>query len=158
MTRSFGPIQEIVPHSGPMLLISEVVGHSPEVTVCRVDVSRSRLFALPDGRVPAWVGLEYMAQCVAAHGGLVARGLGDAPRPGLFLGTRSVSLDVDVFEPDDVLMVSARHLRGDLGLAAFACRVERPGAERPLLEGNLSVYVVERIEELVTRAGGGLPG
>ncbi len=59
-----------------------------------------------------------------------------------------------VGEPDEVLRVSARHLRGDLGLAAFACRVERPGVERPLLEGNLSVYVVEHIEELATRSGG----
>ena len=31
--------------------------------------------------MPAWVGLEYMAQCMAAHAGLEA---GDAgPRPGL---------------------------------------------------------------------------
>lgn len=152
--RALPPIREIVPHDGPMLLISDVVTHMPEITVCRVDVARSRLFARPDGRVPAWVGLEYMAQCVAAHGGLVARGMGDAPRPGLFLGTRSVQLAVDLFEPDEVLLVSARHLRGDLGLAAFACRVERPGAERPLLEGNLSVYVVKHIGELAARSGG----
>ena len=152
--RALPPIREIVPHDGPMLLVGDVVSHMPELTVCRVDVARSRLFARPDGRVPAWVGLEYMAQCVAAHGGLVARGMGDAPRPGLFLGTRSVQLAVDLFEPDEVLQVSARHLRGDLGLAAFACRVERPGAERPLLEGNLSVYVVKDIEELAGRAGG----
>ena len=155
--RAMPPIREIVPHDGPMLLVGEVLRHLPEITVCRVEVARSRLFAREDGRVPAWVGLEYMAQCVAAHGGLVARGMGDAPRPGLFLGTRSVALSVDCFEPGEVLEVSARHLRGDLGLAAFACRVERPGAERPLLEGNLSVYVVENIEELATRSGG-LPG
>lgn len=152
--RALPPIREIVPHDGPMLLVGDVVKHHPEITVCRVDVARSRLFARKDGRVPAWVGLEYMAQCVAAHGGLVARAMGDTPRPGLFLGTRSVQLDVDLFEPDEVLLVSARHLRGDLGLAAFACRVERPGVERPLLEGNLSVYVVEHIEELATRSGG----
>jgi acyl-coenzyme A synthetase/AMP-(fatty) acid ligase/predicted hotdog family 3-hydroxylacyl-ACP dehydratase/3-hydroxymyristoyl/3-hydroxydecanoyl-(acyl carrier protein) dehydratase len=152
--RVLPPVRELVPHAGPMLLIGEVERHRPEITVCRVDVARSRLFARPDGRVPAWVGLEYMAQCVAAHGGLVARGMGDALRPGLFLGSRTVHLSVDLFEPDEVLLVSARHLRGDLGLAAFACRVERPGAERPLLEGNLSVYVVARIEELATRSGG----
>jgi predicted hotdog family 3-hydroxylacyl-ACP dehydratase/3-hydroxymyristoyl/3-hydroxydecanoyl-(acyl carrier protein) dehydratase len=152
--RALPPIREIVPHDGPMLLIGEVIKHLPEITVCRVNVDRSRLFVRPDGRVPAWVGLEYMAQCVAAHGGLVAHGMGDAPRPGLFLGTRNVQLAVDFFESDEVLTVSARHLRGDLGLASFACRVDRPGAERPLLEGNLSVYVVERIEELATRSGG----
>ncbi|MDH3687276.1 MAG: hypothetical protein OEP95_13680, partial [Myxococcales bacterium] len=152
--RALPPIREIVPHDGPMLLVGDVVKHHPEITVCRVDVARSRLFARTDGRVPSWVGLEYMAQCVAAHGGLVARAMGDTPRPGLFLGTRSVQIDVDLFEPDEVLLVSARHLRGDLGLAAFSCRVERAGVERPLLEGNLSVYVVEHIEELATRSGG----
>jgi predicted hotdog family 3-hydroxylacyl-ACP dehydratase len=147
-------IEEVVPHSGSMLLVGPVLEHRPEFTRCRVDVARSALFARADGRVPAWVALEWMAQCVAAHGGLVGRALGLPVRPGLFLGTRGVRLHADDFGASEVLEVCARHLRGELGLVAFACRLERPGEERALAEGSVSVYVVERIEELLSKTWG----
>jgi predicted hotdog family 3-hydroxylacyl-ACP dehydratase len=151
--RSHPAIEELVPHAGPMLLIGDVVEHAPERTRCRVEVAKSVLFRRADGRVPAWVGLEYMAQCVAAHGGLVARRLGERPRPGLFLGTRRVVVRADSFGWEDVLEVSARHLRGELGLVSFSCSLERSAREEPVLEGNLSVYVAERIEELARGLG-----
>jgi predicted hotdog family 3-hydroxylacyl-ACP dehydratase len=147
------PIEQVVPHSGSMLLVGPVLEHRPEFTRCRVEVARSALFAREDGRVPAWVALEWMAQCVAAHGGLVAHALGLPVRPGLFLGTRGVRLRADDFGCGEVLEVGARHLRGELGLVSFACRLERPGEAAPLAEGSLSVYVVERIEELLSRTG-----
>jgi predicted hotdog family 3-hydroxylacyl-ACP dehydratase len=136
-----------------MLLVGPVLEHRPEFTRCRVAVARSALFARGDGRVPAWVALEWMAQCVAAHGGLVARALGLPVRPGLFLGTRGVSFAADDFGSEEVLEVCARHLRGELGLVSFACRLERPGEGAALAEGSLSVFVVERIEELLARTG-----
>ena len=146
-------IETVIPHSGAMLLVGPVVDHRPEFTRCRVDVARSALFARADGRVPAWVALEWMAQCVAAHGGLVGHALGLPVRPGLFLGTRGVRLRADDFGADESLEVCARHLRGELGLVSFACRLERPGETEPLAEGNLSVYVVERIEQLLAHTG-----
>ena len=152
MSRGGAPIEEVVPHSGAMLLVGPVLEHRPEFTRCAVSVARSALFARADGRVPSWVALEWMAQCVAAHGGLVGRALGIPVRPGLFLGTRGVRLRADDFGSDETLVVQARHLRGDLGLVSFSCQVERPGDPQPLAEGSLSVYVVERIEDLTSRA------
>lgn len=146
-------IETVVPHSSAMLLIGPVLDHRPELTRCRVPVARSALFARDDGRVPSWVALEWMAQCVAAHGGLVGRALGLAVRPGLFLGTRGVRLRADDFDPGETLEVCVRHLRGELGLVSFACRLERPGEREPLAEGNLNVYVVERIEDLLPETG-----
>jgi predicted hotdog family 3-hydroxylacyl-ACP dehydratase len=131
-----------------MLLVGPVLEHRPEVTRCRVEVARSALFAR-EGRVPAWVALEWMAQCAAAHGGLVARGLGEPVRPGFFLGTRGARFAARDFAEDEVLEVEARHLRGTLGLVSFACRVERSGAAGPLAEGTLNVYVVERMHDLL---------
>jgi predicted hotdog family 3-hydroxylacyl-ACP dehydratase len=153
VSRPSAQIEDVVPHAGAMLLVGPVLDHRPEFTRCRVEVSRSALFAREDGRVPAWVALEWMAQCVAAHGGLVARALGLPVRPGLFLGTRGVRLRADDFATAEVFEVCARHLRGELGLVSFACRVERPGEAEALAEGNLSVYVVERIEDLLRKGG-----
>jgi predicted hotdog family 3-hydroxylacyl-ACP dehydratase len=140
---SFPPISALVPHSGPMSLLDRVLEHSRERTVCAVDPADSRLFADPDGRVPAWLGLEYMAQCIAAHGGLAARSLGEPPRPGLFLGTRRAEIGCAYFERDAALFVTAVHHRGEVGLVAFDCDVRAAAGGEPLVKGRMNVYIVD---------------
>ena len=147
-TAAFPDLAELMPHSGRMRLLSRVLEHSAERTVCAVDVDRSELFREPDGGVPAWVGLEYMAQCVAAHAGLVARHLGWPVERGLFLGTRRTDFFVDRFAPGSRLEVSAAHLRGDQGLLWFDCSLRgadgTSGGE--LARGRLSVYAMQQGE------------
>ena len=149
MTRSdFPAIGALVPHSGPMCLLDRVLAHAPDHTVCAVDPRRSTLFAASGGGVPAWVGLEYMAQCIAAHGGLVALAQGLPLRPGVFLGSRRVSFAVQHFDADRELRVSARHHRGARGLVAFDCEIRDLDGESPLVHGRLNVYLVEAWEAL----------
>jgi predicted hotdog family 3-hydroxylacyl-ACP dehydratase len=139
-------VAKLVPHAGRMRLVSAVLEHTPERTVCRVDVEASRLFAGPDGSIPGWVALEWMAQTIAAHAGLVAWRRGETPRPGLFLGARRARIHVDGFRPGQTLRVVSRHLRGETGLAWFECRVEDPESGAALAEGRLSVYALETPE------------
>ncbi|MEN8162435.1 MAG: hypothetical protein ABFS41_20350, partial [Myxococcota bacterium] len=75
------PLSELLPHAGPMRLLDRVEAHDGAVTRCRVHPAASGLFQGADGSVPAWVGIEYMAQCAAAHGGLLGHARGEAPRP-----------------------------------------------------------------------------
>jgi len=150
---AFPPVSTLVPHSGPMSLLDRVLEHSRERTVCSVDPTRSRLFAEPDGRVPAWLGLEYMAQCIAAHGGLAARALGEPPRPGLFLGSRRVTFDTDWFAADVGLRVSVVHHRGEIGLVVFDCDVRTAAGGDPLVEGRMNVYIVDDWDALEGEGG-----
>ena len=136
-------LSKLVPHAGQMRLLSAVLEHTPERTVCRVDVEDSRLFLGPDGSVPGFLALEWMAQAVAAHAGLVAWRRGETPRPGLFLGARRARIHVDAFRPGQTLHVVSRHLRGERRLAWFECRVEDPDSGAALAEGRLSVYALE---------------
>lgn len=145
---SFPPVAELVPQSGPMCLLDRVLEHGPGRTVCAVDPAKSTALAQPDGRVPALVGLEYMAQCIAAHGGLVARARGEAPRPGLFLGARRVSFGVEEFARDRALRVEVRHHRGESGLVAFDCELREEGGGPPLVRGRLNVYIVASWKDL----------
>lgn len=149
----FPSIASLVPHAGPMRLLDRVLEHGPRHTVCAVDPARSQLLAAPDGRVPAWVGLEYMAQCIAVHGGLVAQARGEPLRPGVLLGSRRVSLAVASFEPERELWVSARHHRGESGLVAFDCDLREADGGSPLVEARLNVYLVERWEALEALGG-----
>ena len=154
----FPPIREVVPHSGGMSLLDRIVSHAATETVCLARVEDSRLFADADGCVPAWVGLEYMAQCIAVHGGLLARAAGESPRPGLFLGTRRLTLTESVFPAGSEVVVTARHLRGTgTGMQAFACTLAPESGAAPWLEGNLNVMLLDSIPAASesTRGGNG---
>jgi predicted hotdog family 3-hydroxylacyl-ACP dehydratase len=92
-----------------------------------------------DGRVPGWIGIAYMGPSAAAPGGLLARARGEAPRPGLFVGSRQLTFRCEAFAPDVALLVSARHAAGRGDALAFDCTVEDPAGGPPLVEGRLNV-------------------
>lgn len=138
----FPDIEELVPHRGRMRLLSDVVAHSPEETVCAVDLERSELFLESDGSVPAFVALEYMAQCAAAHAGLASRSRREPPSAAFLLGTRRLRLDAERLRPGQRLRVSARHHRGESGLIAFDCALRDADTDQTLAEGRLNLYTV----------------
>ena len=148
MSGGFPELEELLPHGAGMLLLSRVVDHAATHTTCAVDPGGGGPFRRPDGSLPSWVGLEYMAQCAAAHGGLGSRARGEAPRPGLFLGSRRARFEVDAFRADQVLRVTARHRRGELGLVAFECEVRDAADDRRLAEARLNVYVFRNWQAL----------
>ena len=142
-------VAEVAPHSGPMCLLHEVVSHEPEETVCTVRVADSSLFAGADGTVPIWVGVEYMAQCIAVHAGLLARTRGEPPQPGLFLGSRRLAFRTQDLAGDRELLVSARHFRGSgTGLQVFSCALRPEADATPWIEGRLNVMLLDRIDDV----------
>lgn len=63
------PIAELLPHAGDMILIDQILAFDEEQIHTRLTVKPDGLFNLPDGSLPAWVGIELMAQSVAAFAG-----------------------------------------------------------------------------------------
>lgn len=140
---AFPPVAELIPHARRMLLLDSVVAHDPDWTTCAVGVERSELFRDADGSVPAWVALEYLAQCIAVYGALVARAKGNRPRFGYFIGGRRLALRVDRFVPGQRLHATVHHRKGDSGLVAFDGRIEDAAGGEALVFGRLNVYSVE---------------
>ncbi len=138
----FPPIGDLVPHSAPMLLLSRVVDHGPDTTECIADGEDSALFRGPDGRVPAWVGLEYMAQCIAVDSALRARCRERSAVGGLLLGSRRLRFETSHFERGQILRVSARYLAGEKKLSAFACEIRDSNTRDLLAIGRLSVTLL----------------
>jgi predicted hotdog family 3-hydroxylacyl-ACP dehydratase len=127
-----------VPHRGAMSLLDTVVHHDDQTIVARVRVAAGGPFAQADG-VPAWVGIEYMAQAVAAWSGARARTGGGSPRIGYLLGSRRYEAAVPVFEFGAELEVFAQcELMAANGLGMFDCRITQEG--RVLACGRLSVF------------------
>ena len=137
------PLAELLPHAGPMRLLERVESHDGERTVCSASPAASTLFQDAAGAVPAWTAIEYMAQCAAAHGGLVARARGEAPRAGLFVGSRRLVFRCTSFAPGIPVTVTARHAGGRGDTLAFDCTVEDPAGGPPLAEGRLNVVLLE---------------
>jgi predicted hotdog family 3-hydroxylacyl-ACP dehydratase len=126
-----------VPHRGAMSLLEQVERWDGQELVARVRVPSTGLFTVAGG-VPAWVGIEYLAQAVAAWSGARARADGGTPRAGLLLGTRRYDAAVPVFPAGAPLRVVVRcEARSEQGLGLFDGRIEHDG--RVLASGRLSV-------------------
>lgn len=130
MKNVFPPPADILPHTGRSVLIDEVLSDSEdqiEVVAC---ITPEHAYFVAGKGVPAWVGIEIMAQAVAAHSGLVAfqASGGGQPRRGMLLGTRRYESQVAWFENGSRLIVRAvREFGGNGGMGACACVIECDG-------------------------------
>ena len=126
---SSGRIESLIPHRGAMRLLDRVLEVDDEYVLAEVDVPFDGLF-VRDGAVPSWIGIEYMAQAVAAWAGARARQRGGEPHAGLLLGTRRYEAQCDGFPCGKRLQVQARcELIGANGLGQFDCRITLDGRE-----------------------------
>lgn len=77
--------------------------------------------------VPAWVGLEYMAQSIAALSGLRAQTKEDDIPVGLLIGCRKYVSDVTAFPNGADLKIKVTELDViDKSLGAFDCTIGNP--------------------------------
>jgi predicted hotdog family 3-hydroxylacyl-ACP dehydratase len=131
-----------MPHAGTMVLLTRLLFHDRERTVAEIEVDHQSLFVDADGSIPAWVGIEYMAQCVAAHAGLAARAEGNEPRIGFLLGSRRISFHCARFDRGRTLRATAvRTWGGSEGMVSFECRLEDADSGAPLAEARLNCYL-----------------
>lgn len=132
------PISELVPHAGPMCLLDRVLAVEGERLSAEVAVPAEGLFSR-EGGVGAWVGIEYMAQAVAAWAGWQARLQGEQPRIGLLLGTRRYRCSLPRFAAGQRLRIDIeRSYQADNGLGQFECRILDSGLE--LASATLTVF------------------
>jgi predicted hotdog family 3-hydroxylacyl-ACP dehydratase len=131
-------ITDLVPHQGAMCLLDRVIAAEGERLSAEVVVPAHGLFSCDNG-VGAWVGIEYMAQAVAAWAGWLARAQGHAPRIGLLLGTRRYRCSVPRFAAGQRLQIDIeRGYQADNGLGQFECRIHADGVE--LASAQLTVF------------------
>lgn len=129
-------IEELLPHAGRMMLLERVISFDEESMTAEVIVRDDGLFG-ESGAVPAWLGIEYMAQTVAAHGGMMCKIAGRPLNLGFLLGTRRYHCNVDKFTAGTVLTVTVKRLIQDQGLGVFDCRIAGAGVA---VAAQLSVY------------------
>ena len=117
-------VAELVPHAGKMSLLSRIVDFGEGWLQAEVDIRRASMFADEVG-VPSWVGLEYMAQAIAAYAGLQERLEGGTPKIGFLLGSRHYACSSDYFVIGQTLSVKVDlEFLAENGLNVFSCRLQ----------------------------------
>jgi len=135
----FPSVRELLPHRGEMVLLHDVIEHTEESTSCSVDVDAQHYFRDSSGDVPAWVGLEYLAQVIGVHAGLVDHAQGRPPRIGFLLGSRCLSFYTSHFRRGQCLVGMARRSWGELeGSVVFSCVIRDRNTGEILVEGKLN--------------------
>ncbi|WP_164106438.1 hypothetical protein [Stenotrophomonas maltophilia] len=131
-------IEEVVPHRQDMCLLQRILPWDQDSIEAELVVPGTGLF-IENGEMPAWIGIEYMAQAIAAWSGCRARAAGAAPQLGFLLGSRRYNSLRSGFPSGTRLRVQARReLLGDNGLGLFACRIL--AGEEEWAVANVSVY------------------
>lgn len=122
------PLAELLPHAGDMILIDAIERFDEEQIFTRLTIRPDGLFSLADGSLPAWVGIELMAQSVAAFAGCHARQKGNPVELGFLLGTRKFECNVEAFPAGSELTVHGlRSLEDDNGMGVFECHIHGEG-------------------------------
>ncbi|CAB3644833.1 hotdog family protein [Paraburkholderia rhynchosiae] len=118
------PIEAIIPHRGTMLLIDAVNTFSEQALSARATVRADAWYANADGAMPAWIGIELMAQAIAAHVAMLAMRGGGRARPGVLLGSRSYKALQPSFAGGAQLLIHATELlRSEEGHGAYECTI-----------------------------------
>ncbi|HTH44482.1 MAG TPA: hotdog family protein [Oxalicibacterium sp.] len=139
-------IRELVPHAGPMVLLDRVVAVEGEGLCAEVAIRPGTLFCAENG-VGSWVGIEYMAQAVAAFAGYEARARGEAVRVGFLLGSRRYECAGPAFAIGKRLHVHVqRTLQGENGLGAFECHIaDADNAAAVLATATITVFQPDNV-------------
>ena len=140
---AYPPITELLPHRGTAVLLDAVLEDRPGSLRARTLIRADHPYFVTGEGVPAWVGIEMMAQAAAAHAGLRARDSQMPPNAGMLLGTRRYEALEPWFREGMELEVSAEQefgATGEGGVSACVCTIKSGG--RTLATATLVVLEI----------------
>ena len=142
-------IRSLIPHSDPMVLLDRVLTIEAESLCAEVVITpASRFYA--DGAVAAWIGIEYMAQAIAAFAGVEALQSGNDVKLGFLLGTRRYDSQCASFACGSILHIFVhRVLQHQNGLGAFECRIIDAGTAAELVTATVTVFQPDDAQEFL---------
>lgn len=130
-------VAELVPHSDKMSLLDNIVEYGDDWLSAEVYITADSMFADENG-VPAWIGMEYMAQAISAYAGLQERRKGGLPKLGFLLGSRKYICSTDYFPFGKTLSLTVQlDMEAANGLNVFQCELQGDGIEA---SANMNVF------------------
>ena len=140
--------EQVLPHRHGMLL-AERVDYGADYGQIILTVRPDSSFCEADG-IPAWVGIEYMAQAMAVYSGIERHQQDATPQIGLLIGTRRYDSSVPVFALGAQLTTTARLVFSEEQMFVFNCEIS--DGEHVLAHGDIKAFRPDDIHEFLRRA------
>ncbi|MFL0796643.1 MAG: hotdog family protein [Cellvibrionaceae bacterium] len=135
-------VEDVVPHARPMALLDTILEWSDTHLIAEVAILEDSPFTDSEG-VPSWVGIEYMAQTIAAYAGVQAREHQEPVKIGFLVGSRRYNCNSSYFPIGSKLQVSInQEVQSESGLAVFQCCISGIDQNNKAIEAsaNLNVF------------------
>ena len=141
-------LEQILPHKPPMVLLDRLLVADNDSAMCEVSISpRSPFYDHQLAGIPAYVGIEYMAQTIAAYSGALSQREGSEPKVGFLLGSRKYKPSVAIYKQGQTLQISVRKLLEDSsGLSVFNCEIIDQDGMETLVRAKLNVFQPVEVE------------
>lgn len=119
-------VADLIPHRGSMLLLDRLIAANEHGATALARADCQSWYADAPRTMPAWIGIELMAQTIAAHVGWSKSKSGLAPKQGVLLGTRAYRCDESLFSGE--LEIEAQlSFMDESGLGAYDCTIRMGG-------------------------------
>jgi len=146
----------LVPHTDSMMLLDRVISADQDSLCAEVIIKPESLFySKNDEGVGAWVGVEYMAQTIAAYAGYHALTHQKPAKIGFLVGTRRYECTKAFFANGDRLQITARSIfQADNGLASFECTINNKIIDEynQIASATINAFLPDNINEFLKQA------
>ncbi len=144
-------VEELIPHSPPMVLIDKILDFDHNSLIAEINIKENCKFYDENIQgVPSWVGMEYMAQAIAAMAGIQAKKKNEQIKLGFLLGTRRYDIFHHVFKAGETYNIQIEQLyMDDSGLASFDCQIS--DKLKTLVKARLNVYETDDAQQIIDK-------
>jgi len=140
MKKNSYPIEQVVPHKHPMILVDALVAYNDISAQCRVNItSNSNFYNETKQSVPSYVAIEYMAQSIAAFANANEKDQGGEVAIGFLVSSRKLKVFISNFTLNMQLNIFVEQLYvEESGLSAFDCFIEHEG--KRVAEAKINIF------------------
>lgn len=135
---------DLIPHEGGMCLLDSVESWSEEQIICASSTHHKKDNPLTDGkRLDCVNAIEYGAQAVAIHGGLLAKQKnGEIPRSGFLVQVKALEfVDCDLSALPGALNILARKLHFEKSSMLYTINIKHN--HHQLMQGRIMIFISE---------------
>lgn len=146
-------LENILPHKAPMILLNKVKDYSLEETHRWIETevnitSKTLFFDKKKKYIPIWVGIEYMAQSIAALSGIHAKkSKKENPKIGFIIGIKNYQCFSEGFKEGDSLQIKASEIFFVDSLGSFDCTIA--DKNKKFAAAQINVFQVDSAEEFL---------
>lgn len=142
------PIEDLLLHRENMLMLDSVIAFTCESSISEYTPRNNTWYVDTAGNMPAWAGIELMAQAIAAYVGLLKRSQNMPPKQGVLLGTRQYKATVPSFTANIKLQIHINMVYQDVsGLGAYDCMIQQNN--KTLATATLKVFEPDNFETFI---------